>query len=199
MNILAIRKIYFIFPMKQICPLIRQIVYLYFCIIYFWQVEYFTISFTLHYLFFYNLYCFLYLHSIHSLGIVVKCFHSERSSGQSLQFLRPTHLNFNFISVSGRFGRILCLFFMAWIQFPHKSFALTASFTSGSRQTRPLFYPVRQLDHVCRVDAEEDIQDFRPLRPGPDPPEIVVLFLCPISITLSISLLSNYWAFPDSP
>lgn len=46
---------------------------------------------------------------------------------------------------------------------------------------------------------EEDIQDFRPLRPGPDPPEIVVLFLCPISITLSISLLRNYWAFPDSP
>ena len=50
---------------------------------------------------------------------------------------------------------------------------------SGSRQTRPLFYPVRQLDHVCRVDAEEDEQDFRPLRPGLDPSEIVVLFLCP--------------------
>ncbi len=28
------------------------------------------------------------------------------------------------------------------------------------------------------MDAEEDIQDFRPLRPGLDPPEIVVLFLC---------------------
>lgn len=50
---------------------------------------------------------------------------------------------------------------------------------SGSSQTRPLFYPVRQLNHVCRVDAEEDVKDFRPLRPGLDPPEIVVLFLCP--------------------
>ena len=49
---------------------------------------------------------------------------------------------------------------------------------SGSRQTRPLFYPVRQLHHVCRVDAEEDVKDFRPLRPGLDPPEIVMLFLC---------------------
>ena len=45
--------------------------------------------------------------------------------------------------------------------------------------TRPLFYPVRQLYHVCRVDAEEDVQDFRPIRPGLDPPEIVVFLLCP--------------------
>ena len=42
---------------------------------------------------------------------------------------------------------------------------------SGSRQTHPLFYPVRQLNHVCRVDAEEDIQDFRPLRPSPKTPQ----------------------------
>ena len=49
---------------------------------------------------------------------------------------------------------------------------------SGSRQTRPLFYPVRRLHHVCRVDAEEDVQDFRPLRPGLDPSEIIVLILC---------------------
>ena len=67
MNILAIRKIYFIFPMEYICSLIRQIVYFYFCIFYFWQIEHFTISFTLQYLFFYDLYCFLYLHNIHSL------------------------------------------------------------------------------------------------------------------------------------
>lgn len=51
------------------------------------------------------------------------------------------------------------------------------NFADGS-QTHPLFYPVRQLHHVCRVDAEEDIKDFRPLRPGLDPSEIVVLFLC---------------------
>ena len=29
------------------------------------------------------------------------------------------------------------------------------------------------------MDAEEDVKDFRPPRPGLDPPEIVVLFLCP--------------------
>ena len=40
--------------------------------------------------------------------LVIKCFQSERSSGQSLQFLRPTHQNFNFISVFCRFGRIFC-------------------------------------------------------------------------------------------
>lgn len=50
---------------------------------------------------------------------------------------------------------------------------------SGGRQTRSLFYPVRQLNRVCRVDAEEDVKDFRPLLPGLDPPEIVGLFLCP--------------------
>ena len=41
-----------------------------------------------------------------------------------------------------------------------------------------LLYPVRQLHHVCRVDAEEDVQDFRQLRPGLDSPQVVVLFLC---------------------
>ena len=51
------------------------------------------------------------------------------------------------------------------------------SFTGG-RQLCSLLYPVRQLHHVCRVDAEEDVQDFRQLRPGLDPPQVVVLFLC---------------------
>lgn len=60
--------------------------------------------------------------------IVVQCFQFERSSDQSLQFLRPTHQYFNYISFSGRFGRIFCLFFMATIQCPHKGSALTASF-----------------------------------------------------------------------
>lgn len=49
---------------------------------------------------------------------------------------------------------------------------------SISHQTHPLFYHIRQLHHVCRVDAEEDVKDFRPLRPGLDSQEIVVLFLC---------------------
>ena len=72
-----------------------------------------------------------------TIGIVVKCFQSERSSDQSLQFLRPTHQNFNFISVSGRFGRIFCPFFMARIQFPHMSSALTASFSVRQPPNEP--------------------------------------------------------------
>lgn len=40
-----------------------------------------------------------------------------------------------------------------------------------------LFYLVLQLHNVCRVDAEEDVQDFRQLRPSLDPPQVVVLFL----------------------
>ena len=40
-----------------------------------------------------------------------------------------------------------------------------------------MLYPVCQLHHVCRVDAEEDVQDFRQLRPGLDPPQVVVLLL----------------------
>ena len=112
------------------------------------------------------------------LGIVVKCFQSERSSRQSLQFLRPTHQKFNFMSVSGRFGRIFCLFFMARIQFPCKSTALTASFSVMQPPNAPFVLSCPPVDHICRVDAE-DVKDFRPLRPGLDPPEIVVLFLCP--------------------
>ena len=50
-------------------------------------------------------------------------------------------------------------------------------FASGGRQLCSLRYPVCQLHHVCRVDAEEDVQDFRQLRPGLDPPQVVVLFL----------------------
>ena len=50
-------------------------------------------------------------------------------------------------------------------------------FVSGCRQLCSLLYPVRQLHHVCRVDAEEDVQDFRQLRPGLNPPQVVVLFL----------------------
>lgn len=29
-----------------------------------------------------------------------------------------------------------------------------------------MLYPVRQLYYVCRVNAEEDVQDFRQLRTG---------------------------------
>ena len=50
-------------------------------------------------------------------------------------------------------------------------------FVSGNHQLCSLLYPVRQLHHVCRVNAEEDIQDFRQLRPGLDSPQVVVLFI----------------------
>ena len=51
-------------------------------------------------------------------------------------------------------------------------------FVSGGRQLCSLLYPVCQLHHVCCVDAEEDVQDFRQLRPSLDSPQVVVLFLC---------------------
>ncbi|MDD6975257.1 MAG: hypothetical protein PUI52_00635, partial [Bacteroidales bacterium] len=51
-------------------------------------------------------------------------------------------------------------------------------FVSGNHLMYSLLYPVCQLHHVCRVDAEEDVKDFRQLRPGLDPPQTVVLFLC---------------------
>ena len=35
-----------------------------------------------------------------------------------------------------------------------------------------------QLHHVNHVDAEEDVEDFRQLRPGLDSPQVVVLYLC---------------------
>lgn len=75
-----------------------------------------------------------------SLGIVVKCFQSERSSRQFLQFLRPTHQNFNFISI---FGLIFCLFFMTRKKFSHKRSALTASFRVRQPPNAPfvLSYP----------------------------------------------------------
>ena len=84
------------------------------------------------------------------------------------------------ISISYLFPVVLSGFFVhfSWrgYNFPTRVPQVSVS---GSRQTRPLFYPVRQLYHVCRVDAEEDVQDFRPIRPGLDPPEIVVFLLCP--------------------
>ena len=61
---------------------------------------------------------------------------------------------------------------------PVKAHSDVHVFVSGKRQLCSLLYPVRQLHHVCRVDAEEDVQDFRQLRPSLDPPQFVVLFLC---------------------
>lgn len=68
---------------------------------------------------------------------------------------------------------------MARIQFPHKSTALTASFSVRQPPNAPFVLSCPPAESRCRVDAEEDIQDLRPLRPGLDHPEIVVLLLCP--------------------
>ena len=45
------------------------------------------------------------------------------------------------------------------------------------RQLCSLFYPVRQLNYVCRVDAEEDVQVFRQLSPSLESLQVVVPFL----------------------
>ena len=44
---------------------------------------------------------------------------------------------------------------------PVKALFRVHVFVSGGRQLSSLFYPVRQLHRVCRVYAEEDVQDFR--------------------------------------
>ena len=68
---------------------------------------------------------------------------------------------------------------------------------SGGRQLCSLLYPVCQLHHVCRVDAEEDVQDFRQLRPGLDSPQVVVLFLAILKFSAiewsGSSKISNFW------
>ena len=76
-------------------------------------------------------------------------------------------------------GVFVCFFSWRGYSFPARTPHRLHVSASSRHQTRPLFYPVRQLNHVCRVDAEEDVKDFRPLRPGLDPSEIIVLFLCP--------------------
>ena len=79
--------------------------------------------------------------------IVVKCFQYEQSSGQSLQFPHPTHQNFNFISVSGRFVRIFCLFFMARIQSPPN---MGNKVNELSRENLPQQQIVTSSFHQCQ-------------------------------------------------
>ena len=92
-------------------------------------------------------------------------------------FPASAHQVYIFISHSGRFGRILCLFSMTEAEFPLKALFYVHIFVSVGCQLCYLLYPVCQLHHVCRVDAEEDVQDFRQLRPGLDSPQVVVLLL----------------------
>ena len=50
-------------------------------------------------------------------------------------------------------------------------------FVSGNRKSSSLLYPVRQLNHIRRVDAEEDVQDFGVLGPGFDSLQVIMLLL----------------------
>ena len=86
---------------------------------------------------------------------------------------------FNPFSVSGHFGRIFCLFFMARMQFPRMSYALTASFRVWQPPNTPFILSCQPMVPVYHVDAEEDVKDFRLLRSDLAPSEIVVFFLCP--------------------
>ena len=67
---------------------------------------------------------------------------------------------------------------MTATQFPWEALFYVHVFVSRGRQLCSLFYPVRQLHHVCHVDAEEDVRNLRQFRPGLDPPPVALLFLC---------------------
>ena len=60
---------------------------------------------------------------------------------------------------------------------PVKALLYVHFFVSGGCQLCSLLYPVCQLHHICCVDAEEDVQDFRQLRPGLDSPQVSLSFL----------------------
>ena len=137
-------------------------------------------------------------------------FKSERSSRQSLQFLHPTHQNFNFISFSGRFGWIFCLFLMVKMPLPHKSSAFTASFRVRQPPNAPFAlacpptattFAVWILKYATRrliLRSPPPISHFRWLLW-----DFFSLFQsCEIPITLSINSLRKskvFFAFPDSP
>ena len=86
---------------------------------------------------------------------------------------------FQFISDSGRFGRVFVCFSQRGYSSPARTPHWLHVSASGDHRLGSLFYSVRQLHYIYHVDAEEDVQDFCPLCPGLDPSESVVLFLCP--------------------
>ena len=104
-------------------------------------------------------------------------FSYERSSLLAPPFPHTAHQIYVIISDSGRAG------YFVYSQLHRSSSPGTALFymhvlVSVNRQLCSLFYSVRQLHHVCRVNAEEDVQDFRQLRPGLDSHQVAGLFLC---------------------
>ena len=83
-----------------------------------------------------------------------------------------------FISLSGRFGRIFCSFSMTEAQFPCESTFPCACF----RFKRPpiVLYAQSCPPAATRLPCEcqRRCTWFRQLRPGLDPPQVVVHFLC---------------------
>ena len=85
---------------------------------------------------------------------------------------------------------------------PVKALLHVHIFVSGGRQLCSLLYSVRQLHHFCRMDAEEDVQDFRQLRPGLDSPQVtffastlknlLCIFRQYISLVPSLNALSRF-------
>ncbi len=61
-----------------------------------------------------------------------------------------------------------------------------------------MLYPVCQLRHVCRVDAEEDVQDFRQLRPSLDLPQVVVLLRTSPKFSAIAWSGSSFFILPNS-
>ena len=59
------------------------------------------------------------------------------------------------------------------------SYALTACFLVWQPPNTPFILSCQPMAPVYHVDAEEDAKDFRLLRSGLAPSEIVVFFLCP--------------------
>ncbi len=86
--------------------------------------------------------------------IVVKCFHSERSSDQSLQSPRPPHQNYNFISVSGSFGRIFLSVFHGEDTVPPQEIHIGLSFSVRQPPNAPFVLsnpPTARQPCVCRT------------------------------------------------
>ena len=84
-------------------------------------------------------------------------------SNQSLQSPRPPHQNYNFISVSGSFGRIFCPFFMTRIQFPRKRFTLTSSVSVW----QPPKHPPSQLPATTPLPNKKHRISVRVVQPRP--------------------------------
>ena len=63
------------------------------------------------------------------------------------------------------------------VVFPVKARFHVHVFDSEVRQLCSMLYPVCQLHHICCVDAEEDVEDFRLLRPCLELLQVVVSFL----------------------